>query len=238
MRNFGFSTGAVALDDFRLALEVVAPFRLTSVELSALRMSEVDDLLCAIPNLDLKQYKHISLHAPSRYEKYEEQELARSLYKHVPKSWRIVLHPDAISDFEIWKRFGPQLAIENMDRRKRLGRTAEELSHVFAKLPQASLCFDIGHARQWDPSLTEAYRILKCFSDRLTEVHLSEVNSESKHDCLSHRAVVSFRQVASLIEEAVPIIIESRVKKEQIADELARANSAMPLMAVDYYSYA
>jgi hypothetical protein len=57
------------------------------------------------------------------------------------------------------------------------GRTAEELSQMFVKLPEARLCFDIGHARQTDPTMMEACKILNVFRERLCKVHVSEVNS-------------------------------------------------------------
>ena len=74
---------------------------------------------------------------------------------------------------------GEQLAIENMDRRKPIGRTLEELNVIFEKLSEAMLCFDIGHARQCDTTKTEAYRILRAYASRLCQIHLSEINTAS-----------------------------------------------------------
>jgi hypothetical protein len=48
-----------------------------------------------------------------------------------------------------------------------------------------------GHARQFDTTMTEAYRILQLFADRLCQVHVSEVNSASQHDRLSYSAVLA-----------------------------------------------
>lgn len=238
MRTFGFSTGAVALSDYRRALNVTAHLGLRSVEISALRLDEVSPLLRDLANLDLNAYSYISFHAPSSFSASEEAELAAMLYDGIPNEWPIILHPDAIKDFSVWERFGLRLAIENMDRRKHDGRTANELEQIFSSLPHARFCFDIGHARQCDPSMTEAYRMLKRFARRLVEVHLSEVNSESKHDPLSYGSVMAYRQVAGLIPEHVPIILESRVKDFDLELELQEAAEALPLEAVSYYSYA
>src|SRR5258707_7181853 len=112
---------------------------------------------------------------------------------------RIVIHADAIRNFVLWNSCGPLLLIENMDKRNICGRTERELSDIFARLPEAGLCFDIGHCRQVDPTMNEAYLILRAFGDRLRQLHVSEVNSRSTHDPLSSAAIDAFRAVSSLI---------------------------------------
>lgn len=118
-----------------------------------------------------------------------------------------------------------------MDRRKPIGRTADELTRIFVELPKASLCFDIGHARQFDTTMAEAYRILRLFADRLCQVHVSEMNSASQHDKLSFSAILAFEQVAGLIPDGVPLIIESRVSSEEIDSEIDSARRALPRRA-------
>ncbi len=145
----------------------------------------------------------------------------------MPEKWPIVVHPDTIHDFKLWIRFGKRLAIENMDRRKPIGRTAGELQEIFDCLPDASLCFDVGHARQCDTSMTEAYLILSKFAGKLAQVHISEVNSASQHDPISHGARLAFQRIAGMIPEAIPIIIESRVTSTQIPFEALRAREAL-----------
>ena len=138
-----------------------------------------------------------------------------------------MIHPDIIYDFTRWTRFGRQLAIENINRRKPIGRTACELSAVYEKLPDASLCFDVGRARQCDPSMTEAFLILSRFRDKFVEIHISEVNSASQHDPISHGAKIAFPQIARMISEWIPVIIESRVTPAQIVTEASRAVEAL-----------
>ena len=119
-----------------------------------------------------------------------------------------------------------------MDRRKPIGRTLEELSPIFEKLPDAMFCFDIGHARQCDTTMTEAYRILRAYSDRLCQIHVSEVNTASGHDPLSFAAVQAFAEVADLIPGPVPLILEARVTRDQIKAEIENAQKALPMAAV------
>src|SRR5271155_3213736 len=164
MRHVGFSTGAVAYGDFRRALALLADEpRLDCIELSALRLPEVEPLVRAISSMDLRRYDYISFHAPSSFHAEEEGPLVEVLERFIPRHWPIVLHPDTIHDPSLWRPFGERIAIENMDRRKPTGRTVEELRSHFDLLPSARLCFDIGHARQCDTSMTESYRILEFY---------------------------------------------------------------------------
>jgi hypothetical protein len=220
MRHIGFSTGALALGDFDAALNMLRDFKVDSVELSALRAREVQTLLSALPRLDLSRYTYVSFHAPSSFHPGEERLLAEYLFSRVPKSWPIVLHPDAVYNFSYWKPFGSRIAIENMDRRKRIGRTVRELADIFEQLPDAKLCFDIGHARQCDASMTEAYLILKAFGPKIAQVHVSEVNSASQHERISFAAKLAFQEIAPMLPTQAPLILESRAKASEIADEL------------------
>ncbi len=227
MRKVGFSSGAIAYGDFFGALATLHNRQFPCLELSALRIVELRPLIAALPDLDLSAYSYISFHAPSSFPMEDEAWVAEMLYACVPEMWPIIIHPDAIFEFKHWKRFGRRLAIENMDRRKPLGRTASELENIFARLPNASLCFDVGHARQCDASMTEAFLILSKFAQRLVQVHISEVNSASQHDPISQGAQLAFQQIAHMIPESVPVIVESRISEAQISIEAERAIEAL-----------
>jgi hypothetical protein len=229
MRHIGFSTGALARNDFDRALLELAPKPVDSVELSALRFPELRILLESIPRLQLERYRYISLHAPSHFEIGEEEVAIAMLQDLAPPLWPIVIHPDSIRLHDRWMGFGSRLAVENMDRRKSTGRSAQELVQVFARLPDASLCFDIGHARQFDTTMTEAYMILKLFAGRLCQLHVSEVNSASQHERLSFSAIRAFEQVADLVPDNIPLIIESRVSPLEIDIEITSVNRSIPL---------
>jgi hypothetical protein len=209
-------------------LDLLRGEAVTCIELSALRYQEANPLLASIRDLDLSRYSYVSFHAPSSFDAEQEKALVNELREHLPSDWPIILHPDTIHDPGLWKRFGSQLAIENMDRRKQGGRTADEIAVVFDQLPDAAFCFDIGHARQCDTSMTEAYRMLTAFQQRLVQVHVSEVNTSSQHDPVSYAAQISFREVANLIPSEVPLIVESRVHSTEIGREIRRVLEALP----------
>jgi hypothetical protein len=72
--------------------------------------------------------------------------------------------------------------------------------------PRASFCFDVGHARH-----------------RLKQLHVSDVNTQSKHDPLSLESMLAFHRVSHLVPPEIPIIMESRVDEAHICEELERA---------------
>jgi hypothetical protein len=98
---------------------------------------------------------------------------------------------------------------------------------VFNRLPEASFCLDLAHARQCDPSMGEAVRLLHDFGERITQVHLSELNAQSRHVRLSEAAAAEFERVAPLIPLHVPVIIESPVQAFEMAAELELCLRAM-----------
>ena len=233
MRPIGFSTGSIARGDFHAALEALQSAGTEVVELSALRAWELPALAAAAAALDLAGFAHVSVHAPSSFEPQAESRIVELLICLADRGWPVVVHPDAIGPRSdaLWRELGALLMIENMDKRKPVGRSAAELDDLFERFPDAGLCFDIGHARQYDPSMLETYRILHTHGSRLREVHVSEVSSSSKHTRLSYGAIHDFSEAAQWIPTHVPVVIESPVAPDEIANELDRASQALPVAA-------
>lgn len=229
MRPVGFSTGALAKGDVRRALGMLEGRGTGAIELSALRLHELPAVLAGISSFDLTGYSYVSVHAPSRFGAADERRVADALLTGLPDAWPIVLHPDTIHDFGAWRGFGRRLCIENMDKRKGVGRTLVEIARVFEELPDASFCFDIGHARQIDRTMTEAYFLVTELERRLSQVHVSEVNAECRHDTLSFAAVSSFAKVARCLPEGVPIILETPAGGSDAMDrQVEMARRALP----------
>ena len=225
-RTIGFSTGALAFGDFRRALDMLRAHPVRAVELSALRQPELDPLRAAVDELDLSQFRYVSVHAPSRIEPGTESHVVDCLLEFASRGWPIVVHPDAMVEYSLWRRLGASLCVENMDKRKPVARTVDELEVVFDRLPEAGLCLDLGHARQVDTTMTEAYMILRTYASRLRQVHVSEVNTRSKHDRLSYSSIMAFQRVAELIPESVPLIVEAVIEEREIGPELERVEEA------------
>jgi len=227
MRLIGFSTGALTREDFRAALGILREKQVRAVELSALRQPELIPLVEELDSLDLREFRYIAFHAPSVIG-VEFESVAIGLLRRVAmRGWPIIVHPDAMHNLERWAELGNSLYIENMDKRKPIGQTAADLMQIFDSVPCASLCFDIGHARQVDPTMSEAAAILQHHKARLKQIHVSEVNSQSRHDALSFESVLAFRRVAHLIPEDVPTIVESRVGENEVEEEIQTARAAL-----------
>lgn len=206
---------------------MVASSEATACELSALRENELSPLVDALKTIPLAKFRYVSLHAPSRLETLTEECAVELLRRVVACGIRIVCHPDIISKPALWRSLGSSLLIENMDKRKPIGRTAEELEGVFDALPEAGFCLDLGHARQVDPTMGEARELLSTFGSRLRQLHVSEVNSHNAHEALNLAAIESFGDLASLLPQDVPAIIESPVPQEGLAAEMSRTLVAL-----------
>jgi hypothetical protein len=227
MRRIGFSTGALAHADFLQGVNILMEKKVSVIELSALRQRELAPLVDALETLDLSSFDYVSVHAPSQLEEGTEREIVRLLSCVSQRGWPIIVHPDVIMDSSLWSNFGQLLFLENMDKRKMVGRTASELARYFEKFPEASLCLDLGHVRQIDPTMSEAVRILERFGDRLGQLHVSEVNAKSTHDPLTAAALMAFRRISDLIPEGIPIILETPVGKDQVGVEIELTRMAL-----------
>jgi len=232
MAPIGFSTGSLAFGDFAKALQMMVDSESNAVELSALREEELEPLMHALPDLDLSRYQYWSFHAPSKLSKYSESQLVDRLSLVAKMHRNIILHPDVIKDFSLWRKLGSWLCIENMDKRKVIGRTLGELKWIFHQLPEASLCFDVGHARQVDPSMLEANRILTACHNRIKQFHVSEVNSRSIHESLSLQGIWAFRNLAKWLNADVPVILETPVSEGELDKEIEKARWAIGIKPI------
>ena len=60
-------------------------------------------------------------------------------------------------------------------------------------------------------------------------MHVSEVNTSSRHDPLSYASILAFQDVAHLIPSNVPLILETPVREEDIDTEIAKVREALPI---------
>lgn len=226
----GFSTGALERGNYRSALRWLKNNHVNTVELSALRYEELEPLVNDLESLSFDEFSYVSFHAPSSYDSAQEQDVLKLLKKVFERGWNIVVHPDVIYSPNKWSVFGSQLLIENMDRRKKIGRTVEEMRSIFKHIPSARMCLDVAHARQLDATLSLLRKLLKDFRERIAEIHISELDSRCRHVQMSWAAVEDYQML--LYDCKVPIIIESMLEGKSgkaRSDELALAQSAFQL---------
>lgn len=227
MRRFGFSTGALAKSDIKKALRLSKTTGADAVEYSALRLEELRPLAdyLLIHGVD-PHYCYTAFHAPSKFDRNSEKEIVDLLKRLVDElNFYVVVHPDAIHDHSLWRQLGNKLCVENMDHRKPIGRTADELSEIFLKLPEAKLCFDIGHAHEIDRSMLQAYEILKNYRNRISHIHASEVTDECNHKAFSPSSLSAFSIVKDMIPAKTPIILETVTPDDEVKEQLEEAMS-------------
>ena len=71
--------------------------------------------------------------------------------------------------------------------------------------------------------------MLKEFGPKLRQVHISEVNTQSTHDPLSRASILAFHEVAHLIPETIPLILETPADLDTMAAEISKARDALPI---------
>lgn len=162
---------------------------------------------------------------PSKLRELSEQR-AFDLLSRFPKEWPLIAHPELLHTPDLWRTLGPRLCLENMDNRKTDGRTASEMRRMFETYPEATFCLDVGHARQIDPTMAVAQKMLFEFGDRLSQVHVSDVGPLGEHMPVKKLATWAFQRVAKHIPQDVPLIIESVVEEGDIARELHAVQAA------------
>jgi hypothetical protein len=94
----------------------------------------------------------------------------------------ILFHPDLVEDFDwLSKKVGDRLAFENMDDRKKFGKTVEDMEKVFEKVPNAKWVCDVNHIYTNDRTMKSSEEFHKAFADRLCHYHISGYGDF--HDC-------------------------------------------------------
>lgn len=222
-RRIGFSTGCINEGNYQQGIDLLKNMEIKLVEVSSLREKELPVFLGELNKIDFSTFEYVSFHAPSRLMLYNETELVEALKPILEKGWPIIVHPDIITDFKLWQTFGESLCIENMDIRKPIGRTYKDLIKLFDILPDASFCFDIAHAKQIDPTMFEARMMINHFKSRIKQIHLSDVNSKSKHEALNYESYISYSRLSPLIPTEIPIIIESPTRDHKLNSTLQNA---------------
>src|SRR3954453_7096997 len=206
----GCSTGY--MDDLREDWDaLVATAAQTSgfaIELSALCEEELDGLIAYLRSVPPLPFRFVSVHGPSKDRRLSDDELVTALEQLPAWVSAIVMHPDAMVALAPYRRLGRRLCLENMDARKPVGRTADELERYFEVLSAARFCFDIAHAKAVDPSLAVARELLSRFSLRLSHVHLSSLDDEQHHVPLTDADQEAF---AAVLERCcdVPWVLEA-----------------------------
>ena len=152
----------------------------------------------------------LSLHAPAGIDAGEVADLLVGLPARVE---RVIAHPDRLGDPAALAPLGPRLVLENMNARKRDGRTADELAAHFGRLPEAGLCLDLAHVSTVDPSLALAHELLDAHGGRLRQLHVSAAADGGGHHPLRAADLARYAPVLRRCRQ-VPWILEREALPE------------------------
>jgi hypothetical protein len=207
----GCSTGYMdeLREDWDALVEEAAATSGFAVELSALSEEELPGLIAYLGGAPALPFRFVSVHGPSKHRELSDEALVALLEQLPPRVSAIVMHPDAMYSLEPYRRLGRRLCIENMDPRKGVGQSVEDLQACFEILPEARLCFDIAHAKAVDPSMDLARELLARFSCRLSHVHLSSLDADQGHVPLTDSDQALFADVLERCCSDVPWILEA-----------------------------
>ena len=214
----GFSTGSLAkLMTAKEALAVIHQLGCGVVELGFLRFERIkSDWLDEISSKDLTDFYYVSLHAPKINYGYNEQ--TRFVFKKIlgfnkkRKLDTVVFHPDLVEDFNIFNNVEFNISFENMDNRKELYRTPDELKKLLDKNDKFKLVLDVNHAYVNDESMKNTKAFYELLGDRIQEVHLT--GYDKKHEPLYQTKQLNI--IKSIQDFKVPMIEEAPLTIEEM----------------------
>ncbi len=181
MASIGFTTGGLYRSG--IAMDKIIELYLNSgtdtIELSFGTPKELFEYnLSDFAIENLKKFKSVSIHAPFKEVKYEDNDNTHKIIKKLKELYNsttisgFVLHPDTIDNFEILAKSDLPFLIENMDGRKTIGTHPE----YFAELKQKynfGFVLDIQHAYEHDHTMNIAKEFIEVMGDRLKHMHVS-----------------------------------------------------------------
>jgi len=179
MKKIGFGHGAlykVAEKYSKSTIDIYKNCGSDVIEINIYDLAEADVLREITPYV--KSFGYKSIHLPSEiiYKKDEQTikllDNVASYYKEINADL-ILIHPDAVADWEVFDQYKINWAIENMDNRKEKYKTLEELAAFFEMKPSWKLVLDLNHCYTNDKTMKLARDIIGQFKDRIAEIHLS-----------------------------------------------------------------
>ncbi len=200
--------------DINKILEVYRKLEIDGVELTFNTLQQFLEFEPAKANIKfLQNLKYRSIHAPLDFyfdDSFKSKIVIRKikeLYKTISAD-NLVIHPDKITDYNMVR--GMNISTENLAKRKNIG--INRIAELLEKYPWLRLVLDTTHALSY--SEYKAIKMIKMFEDRISEIHLSDINNGRGHYEVSEcRKMARFSYLRTI---DVPIVIESMIKVSDI----------------------
>ncbi len=206
-------------------LERALKFSDEAIELSLTRIEKIKQSVTDEALSLLSQFKYKSIHLPvvdgTRFITYPDNSIEESL-KVIDKiivsisANTVLVHPDQINDFGwVKSRYGSLLAFENMDVKKKFGKTQEEMLEIFELCPRAKWVFDVNHLFTNDKDMKSADDFFNTLRDKLTHYHLSGYGGFHDALCISQENVI----LSGIKSLDFPIIDEGNLLEKNVLEE-------------------
>jgi len=188
--QIGFSTGCLYYCNLSLVdkLKVFLRAGATVVELSFGTPKQLFEFsLDEAIKSKLRKFSRITVHAPFKEIRYfdgagntdEVIIKLKELFDNLPISG-FVFHPDTIANFIGLEVIGLPVLIENMDRNKKIGISAEDIAAIKDDY-NFGFVLDLQHAFEHDPSMDLANEMLQIMGERLSHLHVSGEFGDHHH---------------------------------------------------------
>ncbi len=206
----GFTTGKTDKLSFEQKVKIFHDVGCTAIELSILDVNNIPEVLAGLPLFTQYPFLYYSVHAPARDFTFRNDERTTYVLDSIQKMHdalglsTIVVHPDKIEDWNVFDAYHLPFALENMDHRKNIGQTVENLKELFQKM-NVPMVLDVNHCYANDPTMQLATDMDIAFHDRIIEVQLS--GFDTLHDPLYKTKQTAI--IDAIPDKTLPIIIES-----------------------------
>jgi len=168
-----------------------------AVELSALRAAELESLMESLDDLDWTSFVQVG---PRTIERDASTSGTRWKAAGSCPAWLANRGSSRLHSRRCPMAVVRQAGLHrDMDKRKPIARTRDELCVWFDRLPRHPSAW-ISRTSTDRSHYDRGLPILRDFGNRVAEVHLSEVNAASKHEPISYGATLAYQQVASMIQ--------------------------------------
>ncbi|MFH1611934.1 MAG: hypothetical protein ABH887_01575 [bacterium] len=143
-------------------------------------------------------------------------EKLRYLCKDMLNIQGVVFHPDVIIDFGVFSNIEKKsIFLENMDSSKKSGKYPDEFRNYLGEYKNIGIVIDLFHTLENDPEMGQAEELMAIGDGRISHLHVSGVNSQTRHSLLyladepSQSAII--RGLDMMISPLSPIILEGKL---------------------------
>lgn len=214
--NLGFSTGVFYNSSVNPisngTIETMLNLGCNAIEISCLG-GEFGHVKKIDKNL-LSHFSFISLHAPAGNFIYKNDKNTVDALNEIKKIHSmlnlkcIVIHPSNVENWDVFKNFMQlPICIENMDNRKEVGKTFEDIDSIKQKTG-LGVMIDLQHCFSNDHTMKLAEKFLNSYGGEIKEFHVSGFFDNYHHPLF----ITKQKEILGCVPADSTVIIESPVK--------------------------